>query len=112
MEESTKQLKENVKNIADSLTNCNKWREEYAKDNDVDVEEVGAAEWLEDALDIRYITSRDKEYISAQVLVAFGGPNIWVNFDDKEVVGYWGGDKERAPFNDNLGVDDYLEETF
>jgi len=71
-----------------------------------------ATSFMEDALDIQYIINQDKTYRGARVLVAFGGPNIWVNTQRGEVEGYWWGDDATADFIDNIGLDDYLHETY
>ena len=112
MAQASEELKRQIKNIAETLNNPEQWRKEYTEshDRDEDDGEPGAYEWLEDVLDIRYIVGQDLNFISAQMLVAFGGPNIWVNFDDKEVAGYWGGEQFRWSFSDELGVEDALEE--
>lgn len=49
-------------------------------------------EYISDALDIEYIVNKDKEILGARILVAFGGPNIWINTRTKQVEGYWWGD--------------------
>ena len=67
-------------------------------------------EWMNDVYDIEWITSQDHSYKAARLLVAGGGPNIWVNLQDMTVDGYWGGDKCSWGFIDNLGLDEYLEE--
>ena len=69
-------------------------------------------EYLKDVLDIQWITNQDKTYRGARVLVAFGGPNIWVNTQSSEVEGYWWLDKANALFTDNMGLNDYLEEIY
>ena len=43
-------------------------------------------------------------------MVAGGGPNIWVNTQTEMVEGYWGADEISWHFQDNIGLDDYLEE--
>ena len=70
------------------------------------------SEWMEGVYDIRYLVDREKEYMGAMLLVAGGGPTIWVNTWTKEVEGYWGGDKVLEPFIDNIGLDDYNEEMY
>jgi hypothetical protein len=65
-----------------------------------------------DVYDIRYIVDREKRYLGAELMVAGGGPNIWVNLDTKYVEGYWGGDKVEQPFTDNLDLDGYCEEMY
>ena len=67
---------------------------------------------MEDVYDIRYIVDREKRYYSAEMLVAGGGPTIWVSLNDMEVQGYWGSDRVNEPFIDNLGLDDYMEDLY
>ena len=62
--------------------------------------------------DIEWITHQDHSYKAARLLVAGGGPTIWVNLNTGYVEGYWGGDKVEHPFTDNLGLDDYCEEMY
>ena len=68
--------------------------------------------FMDGVYDIRYIVDREKRYFSAELMVAGGGPTVWVNLDTKYVEGYWGGDKVLEPFIDNLGLDDYCEEMY
>ena len=103
-ETSGEQLRRMCKNIADSITN--------PVDNSEHGEEASVASWMQDVYDIRYIVDREKRYYSAELLVAGGGPTIWVNLNTKEVEGYWGGDRVTEPFIDNLGLDDYCEEMY
>lgn len=42
--------------------------------------------WLEDALDIEYtVAGNRRDILGARILVAFGGPNIWVDTRAAEV---------------------------
>jgi len=66
--------------------------------------------YMEDVYDIEWITFNDHSYKAARLMVAGGGPNIWVNVQTKEVEGYWASDRITEPFIDNLGLDEYLEE--
>tara|TARA_A100001515_G_scaffold101517_1_gene82187 strand:+ start:333 stop:707 length:375 start_codon:yes stop_codon:yes gene_type:complete len=68
--------------------------------------------FMDGVYDIRYIVDREKRYYSAELLVAGGGPTIWVSLNEMEVQGYWGGDRVNVPFSDNLGLDDYCEEMY
>ena len=65
-------------------------------------------EWMNDVYDIEWITFNDHSYKAARLMVAGGGPNIWVNLQDMNVEGYWGSDRVIEPFIDNIGLDDYL----
>ena len=107
----SEELKNHVQSIADNLTNppMNEWNE----GRDIESEgEFSAFDYLQDALDIEYIVNSKKEYLGARVLVAFGGPNIWINTRTKTVEGYWWSDSATASFQDNIGLDEALEELF
>ena len=67
-------------------------------------------EWMNDVYDIEWVTNQDHSYKGARLLVAGGGPSIWVNLQGLTVDGYWGCDKVTWGFVDNLGLDEYLEE--
>ena len=88
------QLRRMCKNIAQDITDGK--RDSY--------------EWLKDVYDIEWITYNDKSYKAARLMVAGGGPNIWVNLQTNTVDGYWGCDKVTWGFVDNIGLDEYLEE--
>lgn len=102
-------VKAHVQSIADNLTNppMDEWNEGRDFENDG---EFTAFDYLQDALDIEYIVNIRGEYLGARVLVAFGGPNIWVNTRTGTVEGGWWGDRAEASFKDNLGLDEALEE--
>ena len=97
------QLRRMCKNIADSITN--------PVDNSEHGEDASVASWIVDSVyDIEWITHQDHSYKAARLLVAGGGPNIWVNLQDMNVEGYWGSDKCIHGFVDEIGLDDYLED--
>ena len=78
-----------------------------------DYDEPSAADYLKNVLEINYIIGSDKSYKGAILLVAFGGPNIWINTREKKVEGYWGGDEYvKKYFEDTLGIDDEMEEIY
>ena len=99
------QLRRMCKNIADGITNPVTSNDEQ-EDGSVE-QHGGASEWMEDVYDIRYIVDREKRYMGAELMVAGGGPTIWVNLYTNEVEGYWGGDRVTKAFTDNPGLDDY-----
>jgi hypothetical protein len=98
-------LKNHVQSIADTLSNGF----DLSSMND-DGEYTTAFDYLQDALDIEYIVNGKGEYLGARVLVAFGGPNIWVNTRTGIVEGAWWSDRAEASFTDNIGLDDALSE--
>ncbi len=82
-------------------------------DLNYDDEPMTAFDYLQDALDIEYIVASDrKTYLGARVLVAFGGPNIWINTRTKTVEGYWWPDRYSETYTDSIGLDEALEELF
>lgn len=98
-------VKANVEHIARTLT------QGFGEDErNVDGEEFGAFDYLQDALDIEYVVTSKGEYLGARVLVAFGGPNIWVDTRKGIVEGHWWGDSYTTTFEDNIGLDDALQE--
>ena len=103
------QLRRMCKNIADSITNPDP---KFIGPEDEEPRQETASDWMEGTYDIRYIVDREKRYYSAELLVAGGGPTIWVSLNEMMVQGYWGGDKVEEPFTDNLGLDDYCEEMY
>ena len=86
------QLRRMCKSIADEITTG----------------KISANKWLNDVYDIEWTTHRDHSYRAARLLVAGGGPTIWVNTMTDNVEGYWGTDKVKHSFDDNIGLDDYL----
>jgi hypothetical protein len=107
------QLVRMCKRIADDITEKAITRYNgYETDHDEDDEGTLASRFMYHVYDIHYIVDREKRYYSAELLVAGGGPTIWVNLSTKEVEGYWGSDRVNEPFIDNLGLDDYLEELY
>ena len=108
-------LRDMVQNIANDISEgieLNKDDHEHILDETGQDEGdmMYASDYLGDCLDIQYIVSGQKEYLGARVLVAFGGPNIWINTQTGTVEGYWWGDSAFASFNDNIGIDDFLSE--
>lgn len=108
-----KDLQDQVDYIADMLSNADKYaamrREDMGDDFDEN-EHTGAYDWLSDVLDIQYIVNGNGDFISAKVLVAFGGPNIWVDFQDKTVRGYWWQNRANATFDDDMDIEGALAE--
>ena len=107
------QLRRMCKRIADDITEKAITRYNgYETDHDEDDEGTLASRFMDHVYDIEWITHRDKSYKAARLLVAGGGPNIWVNLQTNTVDGYWGTDKCSWGFVDNIGLDDYLEELY
>ncbi len=116
-------LKNHVKAIADDMHNgievqvcehCSTHEEPNPEDTscpccgeEMVIEMMDGWQYLQDALDINYLVSSDLKVMQgARILVAFGGPNIWIDTAKGLVEGYWGGDSATASFHeDPMGVE-------
>ena len=97
------QLRRMCKNIAEEITKGTR---------EVPDGESPASEYIDHVYDIRYSVDREKRYLGAELLVAGGGPTIWVNLNTMEVEGYWGSDRVTVPFRDELDLDGYCQEMY
>lgn len=102
----TTDLQQHVQHIADQLTNGfdPEWE-------GVDGEYT-VYDYLEDVLDFNWILNSDKSLKGAELLVAFGGPNIYVNTVSQTVKGYWGGDSATATFTDKVNLEDAISDLY
>ena len=98
-ETSGEQLRRMCKDIAEEISDENNTMKQLEA-------------FMDGVYDIRYHVDREKRYLGAELMVAGGGPTVWVNLDTKYVEGYWGGDKVLEPFTDNLDLDGYCEEMY
>ena len=96
------QLRRMVRDIADEITAGNP----EGKDSKT------ASAWMENTYDIRYLVDRDKSFLGAEILVAGGGPTIWVDTFREQVTGWWGSDRVQWYFQDNLDPNGYCEEMY
>ena len=91
-EDFQKEFQKYVQSIADTL--------EAIKDNgfyEFEDENDEEGEWyFEETYNIDYIWRFNYGLIGVRVMVACGGPNIWVDTFEKTVHGYWGGDEAIA----------------
>lgn len=95
-----KDVKENVIHIINTIQNG---MDSYENEG----EPMDAYEYLSDVLDIEYIIASDKKTVlGARILVAFGGPNIWINTRTKQVEGYWWNDSCIMSYeNDEMDIE-------
>ena len=98
-------LKKKSETCEEQLRRMCKAHAEEITDKKISVEDL-----MEGVYDIEWITFNDHSYKAARLMVAGGGPNIWVNLQTNTVDGYWGCDKVEHGFIDNIGLDEYLEE--
>lgn len=95
---------EHCKHIADELeqivnNNMYKYDDEIYTENEIDCnadididdcEPYGLYDYFSDCFDIKYTIGSDKETLyGVQILVACGGPNIYIDTNDGKVKLYW-----------------------
>jgi len=109
-------LKEHVEHIVYTIENGLSYedagQEEEAQERGLEVTDpIDGMDYLMDALDIQFIVNGNKEYLGARVLVAFGGPNIWIDTLNNRVEGAWWRDKATVYYDrDCMDIDDALRE--
>lgn len=69
---------------------------------------------LNDVYDIEYRIGSDKELRSVQLMVACGGPNIYIDTASKQVELYWWGDRANYPIDSDVcdEIDSIFEEYY
>ena len=66
-------------------------------------EEVGLCDLFDDVFDIEYRIGSDGEFRSVQIMIACGGPNIYVDTADNSVRLYWWTDRAHWYFDRETG---------
>lgn len=114
VDECDVQLINNCESIANQI-GCDNWGEEELLLNE-DSEPFTSYDYLQDVMDFRYKINSDFELLEVQLLVAFGGPNIWVhlcNDGTGRVEGYWWGSRATSRIHsDPMGIFEACEELF
>jgi len=95
--------------------NIEEWAVHDIPDMVVVGEYLPCHEWISrNVYSERYLIDSDGELIEVQMMVAGGGPTIWVHCsaNSVEVHGYWGGDhvRQNALIEDGMGIWDYYSE--
>ncbi len=77
-------------------------------------EQLSLYDYFNDIYNIEYRVDGKKEYKSISLMVACGGPNIYVNTGSKKVELYWCGDYAEYGLTNNVceAVDDFGEEMY
>ena len=108
-------LQNHVNSIANDLTSgmtyeqCGMDHEEHGCEPD---DFISGFDYLSDMLDIEYTISSDGNFLGARILVAFGGPNIWIDTRHERIEGYWWGDSAFADFSDEMDLHGVCRELY
>lgn len=73
--------------------------DEYGEHRTEDGKPTTIHEYVMDALDVCYTINSRGGFLDGAIAVTLGGPNVWVETGNREVVGYWGGKKATAPLH-------------
>lgn len=77
-----------------------------------DYEQLSLYDYLEDCLDIEYRCNSSRDYRSVQIMVACGGPNIYLDTASGKVELYWWSDRAEYPLGREAvaALDEWAEE--
>ena len=83
-------------------------------DSTATFDQVSIIDWLEDALDFEYIITSDRQYKASRILVAWGGPCIYVNTLHQQVELTWWTDSATYPISNEAShmLDEAMEELY
>lgn len=84
----------------------------HTSTNENDFEPLGLWDYMSDALDFRFLVNSNNEIIATKILVAFGGPNIWIDTETRAVELYWWTDRASYPISRDVAaaIDEWAEE--
>ena len=80
-----------------------------------DLDEVSMYDYFEDRIyDIGYTIGGDFDYRGVRVMIAFGGPNVYINTNNRRVELYWGFGRAEAVLSDHAvdAIDAYFEDKY
>lgn len=66
---------------------------------DEDGEPLGLYDYIADALDIQYIVDARRVYRSCRIWVMLGGPNVWIDTEERAVKLTWATDRAEYPIS-------------
>lgn len=79
-----------------------------------DLEQLSLYDYFDDVLDIEYRIGSDRQLRSVQIMVAWGGPNIYIDTATEQVELYWWGNRASYPIDSDAcnAIDDIFNEYF
>ena len=105
--EANDHLKDNVDFWIDLITTG---KHDFELDQDQDLPGYLSSNQI---MDTNYVLNYNLDYVGSQLLVAFGGPNIWIDTQHQQVKGYWWGDEViKDYYKDSIHLDDHIKELY
>ena len=80
-----------------------------------DIETISMYDYFEDRIfDIEYTINGDLSYKAVRVMIAFGGPNIYIDTNNRRVELHWWSDTAYATLSSDAinAIDAYFEDTY
>lgn len=99
--------------IAEDVTKMVNDPETWMKENYVDEDYCyHISAWMDDAMDIEMFIGFNGTYRGARIMVAYGGPNIYVNTRTGTVDGYWGSEQASVEIPSEVceALDEYIDD--
>lgn len=114
-----KQIADKIRLYAQGCYFCPMCSEEYEEGDTCpkcgeDLEPQGLIDFFNEALDIEYRIGSDREYRSVCIMIAFGGPNIYVDTGSRKVELYWWNEEGEAFLDGEVvdAIDEFMEELY
>ena len=118
MSDTKEQLQSNVEYIAERIEKlaegwryCNECGKSVKKEKHCGKETEDLYAYLSDNLGIELTTDLEGALLGANITVAWGGPNIYINTKSSYVEGYWGLDQYRVKLSEKAlsRIDEEIE---
>lgn len=80
-----------------------------------DLDEIDMWAYFRDnAYDVKYTVDSDLDFVCVRAMIAFGGPNIFIDTCNGRVELYWGSSKAEAELSDCaiVAIDEYFEDEY
>ena len=82
----------------------------YRDGAEVEAVPMSAYDYISGALSLEYTVDSKRQCLGGEVLVTFGGPNIWIDTRYNNVIGAWGTDRITRCYTDNINLDEAVNE--
>ena len=108
-------VKQHVLSIVDTLENpplLDEMEKHEMGYEEEDEAYLSAYDYMTDVLDIVHYVDSNRNYLGTRLLVAHGGPNIWVDTYKGTVEGQWWGDSYTENFTDTIELNDACEDMY
>lgn len=124
-EETDARNREHCRHIADTLDKIAAgcvYRDENGEDVDAtdldkipdEWEQVTMWDYFEDVYNARFVLDSNLHYFAVKLMVACGGPNVWVSTESENVELFWWGDHASYPLSRDAvcAIDEFAQDWY